>query len=152
MTRYKQDDISLLLPTMAAKVKEVLDKMTALGFQPVLFDGLRTPAEALKNAAKGVGIVNSMHLYGCAADVICDQHGWTCADQRCKFFTKLVETVKSMGFVSGADFHDAQGRPKVDLPHFQAVTIADQHKMAALGTAADSISARDALVQAFFKH
>src|SRR4051812_1339169 len=102
MSRYKQDDIALLLPSFQPEVQFILDDMKRQGFKPVLFDGFRTPAEALRNAAKGTGKANSPHLYGVAADVICDDHGWACADKRCKFYVKLVATVRARGLVTGA--------------------------------------------------
>jgi hypothetical protein len=151
MSRYKEDDINLLLPSFIPEVQAVLDSMRSQGFKPVLFDGLRTPAEALKNAAKGTGKSNSPHLYGVAADVICDEHGWSCAQKKCKFFTKLVATVRARGLVTGEDFHGPGGVRKVDQPHFQAVLPATEAKLHALGMGPESVPARDALVQAFLK-
>lgn len=150
-TRYRQDDITLLLPSFQPEVQAVLDHMTGLGFKPVLFDGLRTPEEALKNEANGKGKANSIHIYGAAADVICDEHGWSCAQKKCKFYTKLVGVVRSRGLVTGADFHDKQGRPKVDQPHFQAVLPKDEAKMRAFGAGESSVPSRDKMVQSFLK-
>jgi hypothetical protein len=144
MTRYKQDDIKLLLPSMQLQVQAVLDRMTKLGFKPVLFDGMRTAEEAARNAAKGTGIKNSIHMYGAACDIICDDHGWQCRAKRCKFYTALVRTYKELGFVAGADF------PSVDQPHGQGVTLAHQNAMRALGTASSSVAARDKMVREHF--
>jgi hypothetical protein len=124
-SRYKQDDISLLLPFMQVRVQLLLDRMKELDFKPVLFDGMRTSEEAAKNAAKGTGIVHSVHLLGLAADVICDEHGWQCRAKKCKFYTNLVREAKDLGFVCGADFSS------VDEPHVQACFVADQGRLRA---------------------
>lgn len=150
MSRYNEDKIELLLPGFQPEVQHVLDSMTAQGFKPILFDGLRTVKEALNNAARGTGKANSPHLYGIAADVICDNHGWSCAAKKCKFYTKLVATVRARGLVTGADFHNAKGEPLVDQPHFQCIhTGKDEAAVRALGMGPESVGARDALVQAY---
>lgn len=110
--KYKEDDINLLVPSFRARVVIVLDEMKALGYQPCLRDTLRTKLEAERNEARGVGIRNSMHLYGVAADVICDVHGWGCRSSGCKFFQDLRETALKAGCFIG---------PQNDWPHFQAV-------------------------------
>ncbi len=144
MPRVREDDINLLLPTFRGKVQELLDAMRALGYKPVLVDGLRTTEEALANARKGSGIIDSIHCYGAAADLICGDHLWSCAKARCKFFTKLGQQAEALGFVWGGRF------PKVDLPHVQGVTVAGQAALRRLGRGPDGAAARDALVAAHF--
>ncbi len=144
MTRYKQDDITLLLPSMHIMTQVVLDAMVELKFKPVLFDGMRTAAESARNAAKGTGIKQSIHEYGAACDIICDDHGWQCRAKRCKFYTALPRLYRAHGFVAGADF------PMVDEPHGQGVTVAKQNAMRALGTASSSVAARDKMVRDHF--
>ena len=139
MPKYKADDPALLLPSFRARVVALLGRLTALGFSPVLKDGLRTAEEALRNARKGTGIVDSMHLYGCAADLICDQHGWDCAKHGCDFFEALGEQAERCGLYWGGRWR------KRDLPHVQGIpaTKRIQDEMRALTFSAD----RDALVQ-----
>ncbi|MEY4507975.1 MAG: D-alanyl-D-alanine carboxypeptidase [Pseudomonadota bacterium] len=151
MSRFRSDEITLLLPSFQPYVQAVLDDMTAQGFKPILFDGLRTPAEALRNAKRGTGKVQSPHLYGLAADVICDDHGWSCREKKCKFYAKLVAAVRSRGLITGADFHNAQGKPMVDEPHFQGLPPAQERKVRELGMSDESIPERDAIVAAWLK-
>ena len=141
---YKADDIKLLLPTMQVHVQELLIRMGELGFVPVLFSGLRTPEEALKNAAKGTGIVDSMHLYGAAADVICSAHGWGCHKEGCKFYDVLGEEAEKLGFVWGGRFS------RGDFPHVQGLPVSWQSQMRVLGKAPETAAKRDALAAKWF--
>lgn len=138
---YRQDDISLLLPTFRASIEAVLRFVRAAGYTPCLFDTLRSVEEAERNAARGKGVVQSMHLYGCAADIICDQHGWSCADRKCDFYRVLGDAIAKEKLVHGKFFS------RVDLPHVQGVRVAHQAEMRLLGTGSESAFARDVLVQ-----
>jgi hypothetical protein len=141
--KYRQDDVDLLLPTFRASVVRVVARMQALGFEPVVFDTLRTLEEAARNAAKGTGILNSLHLYGAACDVICNVHGWSCAAQKCKFYRRLREVYLADGCCMG---------PVGDLPHFQAVPVGRwQNKIRALGTAEASAADRDRVIVEYRK-
>lgn len=128
MTRYRADDIALLLPTFRKLVEELLVLMRTDGFAPVLRDGMRTPAEAKATAARGVGIADSMHCYGIAADIICDEHGWDCARQGCHFFTALGEHAQAIGLTWGGSW------PRKDLPHVQAVPVGLQTRVRRAGS------------------
>lgn len=125
--RYKSDDIDLLLPSFAAKVRLVLDAMRGRGFDPIPFDTLRTPKEAAKFAARGVGSANSMHLYGAACDVICGVHGWDCHQRNCMFFGALGCEVELLGLTWGGRF-----RTRFDQPHFQCCTVDQQPAVRAI--------------------
>lgn len=113
MTRYKADDISLLVPAFRERVEELLASMTRLGFDPIVRDGFRTQEEAKANAAKGVGIADSMHCYGIAADIISGSRGWL----HPTFFAALGHQAKAFDLVWGGDW------PRRDLPHVQAVPL-----------------------------
>lgn len=134
---YKADDIELLLPTFRRKVRELLLAMGELGYEPVLRDSLRTAAEAAKNAQAGKGTVDSMHLYGVAADIICNKHGWDChrAKPPCKFFNDLGREAEALGLTWGRHFK------RSDDCHVQAVPVRLQDKI----RAARDESARDAI-------
>lgn len=138
MTRYRSDDLTLLLPSFERKARLVLSGMDARGFEPVPFDTVRTAAEAAKFFARGVGSKDSMHLYGVACDVICDLHGWSCSAHGCKFFSVLGEVVEGLGLVWGGRWK------RHDLPHFQGVSVADQPILRAIKDPAE----RDAFVAA----
>lgn len=143
--RYKSDDIKLLLPTMQVRTQLLIDAMVAEGFDVVLFDSVRTPEEAARNFTNGKGIANSVHTYGAAADLICGKHGWSCASNRCKFFTRLGAHAEELGFVWGGRFK------RVDQPHVQGVKVGvPQNQLRALGFRPESVEARDALVRAHF--
>ena len=135
---FRPDDIDLLLPSFAAKARLVLDDMRARGYDPCPFDTLRTPAEAAKFYARGVGSKSSMHLYGVACDAICNRHGWDCAAHGCKFFQALGEVVEARGLVWGGRWK------RHDLPHFQGCSVADQAAVRAIKDPA----ARDAFIAA----
>lgn len=139
---YKADDISLLLPSFQPIVEKVLRLVTAAGYKPVLKDGWRSLSEAEANAKRGTGIVSSMHCYGCAADVICSDHGWDCDAHKCDFYRALGAAAVAAGAVWGGNWPN-----KPDRPHFQAVLVSQQNLMRCLTTAPESALARDLVVQ-----
>lgn len=142
--RLREDDINLLLPTMQVKVGELLAALRAQGFDPILFDGLRTREEAQRNLSRGTGIADSIHCYGAAADLVCAVHHWDCRRQGCKFFTKLGQTAEALGFTWGGRF------TKTDQPHVQGITVAKQRAMRALGIGPEHAAEREAMVRAHF--
>lgn len=78
----------------------------------------RSSAEARANAAKGVGISNSLHLLGLAADILIYKDGvWQDKSEQYKF---AGDYWKSLGpdHCWGGDFLDQYGRPKPDGNHF----------------------------------
>ena len=142
---FKEDDINLLLPAFKERVSCVLKEMKVRGFDPCLRDTRRTKLEAERNAAKGTGIANSIHMYDAAADVICNVHGWDCSKFKCKFFDVLPKVAELAGCYSGVHFK------KVDRPHFQAVPIGKQNELRALGMLDDNRDVRDAFVKKCLK-
>lgn len=139
--RFKEDDTNLLLPSFRVVVEATRHRLLALGYKPCVRDTLRTPAEAARNAKLGVGVENSMHLYGCAADIICDVHGWDCFDEGCDFYEALVREAKALGATCGGEWR------RRDWPHIQAVPVGQQAAMRRLGTGAESLGARDELAR-----
>ncbi len=155
-SRIREDDITLLLPSFQAPVQKLLDRMRDLGYSPILFDGLRTAAEALRNAKRGTGVVQSMHLYGCAADIICEDHLWSCKDKKCKFFTKLGQEAEALGLVWGGRFKKKVLRAGkwvvvegYDQPHVQAIPVSAQNAMRALGVSETRRNERDELCRKY---
>lgn len=138
MTRYKADDVELLLPCFVPVAKRLLAALAERGFDPVPRDTLRTAEEALRNAKKGVGIVDSVHCHGAAMDVICGDHGWDCAANGCEFFAAVGEIAEDMGLVWGGRWK------RRDLPHVQCVAVKDQDALRRLRTWAE----KDAFVKA----
>lgn len=157
---FKEDSIDLLIPEFAQRVQTVLDRMKERGFKPSLHDTLRTVDQAAANAARGTGISLSMHLYGCAADIICDEHGWDCDSSKHRdlhhgFYEALGEEIRATGSVWGGDWN---GNGKVDpsdtdRDHMQGVSIGQQARMRAYGYGKgyQSTRARRMLVLDFYR-
>jgi hypothetical protein len=114
--RLKTDDVALLLPAFQPVVEKIFAHLQDLGFEPVVFDTLRTQAEADHNAAKGTGSKNSMHLYGAACDLVCNQHSWKCHVHGCKFYEQLRQLALKHAYIG----------PEGDFPHFQALPVSQQ--------------------------
>lgn len=123
MSRYREDDINLLVRPFRDAVQVLLERMRAAGYRPILRDGLRTREEASKNASKGTGIADSMHCYGVAADIICDVHGWRCDASGCKFFHVLGPKAEALGMTWGGRWR------RRDLPHVQAIPVSVQRQI-----------------------
>lgn len=126
MKRMREDDVELLLPSFRAAYKLVLQDMKDAGFDPCPFDTARTPAEALRNAQRGTGILRSVHLLLCAADTICHAHWWNCAKHGCKFYEKLTERYEARGLVAGSRFR------RRDWPHGQGIDVNEQAELFAM--------------------
>lgn len=161
MPKFKEDDIEQLLPAFREPVRGVIARLRERGFKPVLKDGLRTPAEALKNAGNKTGIVQSMHLYGCAADIICGEHGWDCDTAKARkagvhhgFFEALGEEYARANITWGGDWNGngAIEKHDTDRVHGQGIeaSTARQNEMRALGMDEASAPARNRLVEAYF--
>jgi hypothetical protein len=145
--KYKSDDVELLLPSFKPVIMELMLRMAARGFTCVPFDTVRTSEEAARNARRGRGIENSIHIYGAACDLICAEHGWSCGTQRprCGFFQALGAEAEGLGLLWGGRFK------RVDLPHVQGISIKQQETMRKLGSGPESVDARDKLVRTFLK-
>lgn len=141
MSKYKEDDINLLVPSFRERIETLLDTLRKQGLQPVLFDTARTQEEAARNAARGTGSSRSMHLYNVAADIICAEHGWDCAAHRCQFFHISGTESRKLGLVWGGDW------PKRDMPHHQAIPVSWQYQMRALGNSPSTWKQRDELAR-----
>lgn len=140
MSKYRADDLDLLLPSFRKRIDIVIERLRERGYQPVPRDTLRTSAEAAKNAETGVGVANSMHCYGAACDVICDVHGWDCRKHGCQFFAALGEEAEKLGLTWGGRW-SRRGRGP-DMPHVQGVRVIDQTRFRRLKDA----EARDAFI------
>jgi hypothetical protein len=145
------NDITRLLPSFIPHVERLLADMRAAGFEPVLHETYRTPERALMlsrdpdgpGPRKPVGIGNSLHCHGAAADFICAAHGWNCHKHKCKFYPTLGKVAGDLGLYWGGHWKNP------DSPHVQAVpaTKPAQDKLRALKTWAE----KDAFVKARLK-
>jgi hypothetical protein len=122
MPKYKADSLDLLLPSFRVKVDILLQRMKDAGYDPIPFDTFRTAAESAKNARNGKGVVNSMHEYGAAVDIICGKTGWS----NPKFFKELGKQAELLGLTWGGRF------TRYDGPHVQAIPVKNQNQLRSL--------------------
>jgi hypothetical protein len=142
--KYASDDIELLLPSFRPIARALLERMAARGHDACPFDTLRTPEQALRNAQRGTGSLQSIHMWGCAIDVICQQHGWDCAKHKCRFFQDLGAEAKALGLIWGGEW------ARRDMPHCQVIPVGKwQNEMRRLPIGPESEGARDALVRRY---
>lgn len=120
------NNVDDLLPTFRNKLYILFSRMRARGFDPILYEGLRTQARANELAAKGVGITNSIHIYGGAADIISEKNLWGAPKS---FWDALGQETENLGMTWGGRFK------RVDLPHVQIVTVAEQNNFRQLADA-----------------
>lgn len=132
-------DPRLLVPAFADQLEKLFQAMRDLGFDPVLHEGYRSPARAKALAATGAGIVDSMHIYGGAADIVSASSGWSDPT----FFKALGREAKKLGMTWGGDFKDKNGKPDPDGTHVQAMPILLQKQFVTL-----SPSQRQVVLQA----
>ena len=109
--RAKQERFSL-------EVSRLVVRLAEIGVRARYREVLRTPEQAKLNAAKGVGISNSLHLDGLAADLYLSAGGKSLPETRAAYAV-MGELWKSMGVDHrwGGDFRDRRGRPKPDIYH-----------------------------------
>lgn len=134
-SKYRSDDLSALLPTFRSKVEQLLWNMRARGFQPVVVDALRTPAEAQANEDRGTGKADSLHIYGAAVDIVDAQRG----RNHPEFFAALGQEAAELGLTWGGNWTTR------DIAHVQAVPVSVESQLRALKTVVE----RDLLVQRF---
>jgi peptidoglycan L-alanyl-D-glutamate endopeptidase CwlK len=116
-------DPSLLLPAFAAKLAELFRRLRALGFDPLLYEGYRTPERAMMLAEKGSGTIDTLHTYGAAADIVSQSKLW----DHPQFFQALGREAEALGMTWGGRF-----KSRVDMPHVQAVSAIDEGRLRAL--------------------
>jgi len=109
--------LATLVPGFREAIARVIAAMRAAGFDAVVREGLRSAARAQELAAKGTGIVNSLHKLGLAADIISASKGWNASPD---FWQALRSMAEKEGLTSGASFS------KPDKAHVQAVPISEQ--------------------------
>lgn len=110
-------DMNALVPAFRVRVERVVADMRAEGWDPRVFETLRSTERAMKLAAKGTGVVQSMHCYGIAADIISASKLWNASPG---FWLSLRRNAEKHGLVSGAAWR------RHDLPHVQGVPVDKQ--------------------------
>lgn len=118
----RRSDLSACAPQFAARVADVLSSMKAQGFDPVVYEALRTEDRQRwlygfgRQYDDDRGIVTHVddprtgwHFFGLATDIISAAHGW----DNSRFFDALADAYEAHGLTAG-------GRWKMaDRPHGQ---------------------------------
>lgn len=110
-------DLARLDPVFRQHVETLLVLMTRDGWDPKVHETYRSPARAALLALTGRGTARSMHCYGIAADIISAKDKWNAPIE---FWLALGHHARELGLTWGGVWR------KRDLPHVQAVPIADQ--------------------------
>lgn len=109
--------IDTLDPKFAGKVRRVVKRLEAAGWQPVVVSGKRTVAQQRKILAAGRSrTMNSLHLCGRAADLMDHRYGWQGEAKRpdFAFWVALGKAARAEGLVWGGDWKRFK-----DVPHIQ---------------------------------
>lgn len=114
-------DLAGLLPSVRELMNGIILELERDGFDPGCKGSTRTQAQADANAARGAGIKDSMHKYGCALDFHCRAHGFECAKHGCRFFERLGEVAEKHGATWGGRWKRGGRGP--DRPHVQAIPV-----------------------------
>ena len=109
-----------LLPAFARKVETLFRRMRARGFQPMLWEGYRTPARAAELHRKGTGVKLSMHSLGAAVDVVDGSNPGNPWAASPGFWKALGEEAEKLGLTWGGRW------AKADYPHIQAIPVSQQ--------------------------
>jgi hypothetical protein len=110
-------DLDLLVPAFKERVLDLVAMMRASGHQPLVWETFRSRERAEALAKRGTGVVDSMHTYGVAVDVICERRKWSAPFT---FWRDLRDHAESLGLTSGARWR------RRDLPHVQAIPVSHQ--------------------------
>lgn len=113
-------DPSLLLPAFAAKVETLFQRLRKQGHFPMLWEAYRSRERAQILSDRGTGIINSMHCYGAAVDILDEDGMWTASHE---FWDAIGDEAEALGLT----VLYRKGRRR-DRPHVQAVAVRDQHK------------------------
>ena len=116
-------DPAKLQPRFARRVEAVFAGMRARGFEPMLWEGYRTPARAAELSVRGTGISDSLHAYGIAVDIV-DGALWDAGRDpwaaSAAFWSALGEEYERAGITWGGRFS------RGDRPHGQAIPVSMQ--------------------------
>ena len=121
-------DPKKLLPGFAKRVEQLFRAMRARGYSPMLWEGYRTPERAQELANKGSGIVDSLHIYGAAVDIVDESTAPNYWNGAPGFWTALGEEAERLGLTWGGRFS------RRDVVHVQAVPVSQQVALRAATT------------------
>ncbi len=112
-----------LLKPFADKVEIIFQRLREQGHEPLCWETYRSPDRALRLAKKGTGIIDSMHCYGAAVDIV-DADGSPWNDEGEGLWKAIETEALALGLFV---LYTRDGKRK-DFPHVQAVAVADQYK------------------------
>lgn len=121
-------DMAKLVPSFAARVRELLGRMARKGHSAVVWEAYRSQERAKELAAKGVGIEDSMHSLGLAVDIVDASLRWNASQ---KFWEDLHAQALELGLVR-VRHRGKDGVLRWDLPHVQAVPERMKAKLAGM--------------------
>lgn len=113
--RLRIKSLAFLAPKMRVKVQNVIDRMTARGHDPFVFETMRVAALQVvyfeEKVSKQKDVLRGMHAYGLAVDLISASAGWNYSKA---WKTDLAEACKAEGLTCGGEW-----KTFVDWPHIQ---------------------------------
>jgi hypothetical protein len=110
-------DLSKLDPTFRARVDALLQRLSALGFDPMIWEAWRSLERCDALVKAGTGVHRSMHHYGLAVDIVhAKGPHW---GGPATFWAALRDESEAMGLTSGARF--TRRHTKGDGDHVQAL-------------------------------
>ena len=113
--KLRINSLAFLAPAMRRKAQNVLDRMTARGHDPYIFETMRVASLQVAYFAEGVSkqkdVLRGMHAYGLAFDVVSKANGWNYSPAWKK---DLAEACKAEGLTCGGEW-----KTFVDWPHVQ---------------------------------
>jgi len=87
---------SSLDPKFQPVVKEILTRLEALGYQPIVAEGRRTPKQQAEKVRLGYSkTLKSYHISGLAADIVDKRYMWNISNVH-KFWWDLYQVAKSI--------------------------------------------------------
>jgi hypothetical protein len=101
---------NLLVPAFADILETLFNNLREKGFDPMLWEGYRSPERVKFLVKQGTGIAESLHLKGRAVDIVSRTELWS----NPSFFAALGQEAKQLGLVWGGDFSSRRDFPHVE--------------------------------------
>jgi hypothetical protein len=115
LAQLRLRSLGFLAPRVRTAVVNVVDRLSAQGFDPLVFETLRLPQVQAEYFRRGTSkqrdVLRSMHGHGLAVDIISQSRLWK---PEAGFWTALGEAARAEGMAWGGDWRSFK-----DLPHIQ---------------------------------
>lgn len=106
-------DLANIDPTFRERVEELLRRLRADGYDPIVWEGRRSFARAEELQRRGTGVAKSVHCYGLAVDIVDRLRRWNAP---AAFWAALGRHAQALGLEWGGSWTS-----RVDRPHVQAL-------------------------------